>query len=131
MAHLRNWSEDEHPNVSSFIAFSDIQPSRYALSYIEEPNENAYNVKVAFIAVDSENLGEMVNDQFHTDFGDNKFPYFKGNTNVRIDLDKFKNDDNCDDSDEDDDSGTAASDDGVPNINKFVPPSIVQYLSCK
>ena len=29
--------------------------------------------------LDSENLGEHVNDNFHNDFGDNKFPYFKAN----------------------------------------------------
>ena len=42
----------------------------------------------------------MVNDQYHTDFGDNKFPYFKGNTNVQINLDKFSSEDNSDDENE-------------------------------
>ena len=32
---------------------------------------SAYRVKVASFAVDSENLVEMVNEQYHTDFGDN------------------------------------------------------------
>ena len=29
---------------------------------------------------------------FHTDFGDNKFPYYKSNTNTKIDFYKHKND---------------------------------------
>ncbi len=78
---------------------------------------------MAFIAVDSENLGELVNDQYHTDFGDNKFPYFKGNTNVQIDLDKFQHDEDSD-NEEKDSSATA-------NINRLIPPSVKQYLSCK
>ncbi len=130
MEHWRSWSQGEHPKVFSFIAFSDIEPSRYSLSYIQEPNPLAYRVKVAFIAVDSENLGEVVNDMYHTDFGDNQFPYYKGNTNVKIDLDKFKNEE---------DSGSDSSSDGdsdendgpitPPQINKLVPPSILEYLS--
>ena len=136
MQHWRGWSHEEHPEVSSFLAFTDIQPSRYALSYIIEPNENAYHVEVAFIAVDSENLGEMVNDQYHTDFGDNKFPYFKGNTNVQINLDKFSSEDNSDDeneSDNEDNDGAEAPsrDDVTTNINKFIPPSMKLYLSSK
>ena len=135
MAHWRTSSQDEHPDVSSFIAFSDITPSRYALSFIEEPNERAYNVKVAFIAIDSENLGELVDDRYHTDFGDNKFPYFKGNTNIRIDLEKkynkdseLQNDDSDSDEDEDNIPPTTPSNEALLNINKFIPPSILDYL---
>jgi len=129
MAHWRcTSSPEEHPDVSSFISFSDLQPSRYALSYIEQPNERAYHVEVAFIAVDSENLGELDNDQYHKDFGDNKFPYFKGNTNVQIDFDKSqKDDDSADSDDEEEDSHAAAT----SNIDKFIPPSIQQYTSLK
>ena len=98
-------------------------------TYIQEPNERAYHVKVAFIATDSENLGEMVNDMYHSDFGDNKFPYVKGNTNVKIDLEKFKNDDDIDDEDVDDGATAAPRDQEANSINTFIPPSIIEYLS--
>ena len=78
-----------HPKMSSFISFYDLQQSRFAISFIEEGNLSAYKVQVAFIALDASNLGELVNDGFHSDFGDNKFPYYKGNTNVRIDREKI------------------------------------------
>ena len=75
---MSSWNEwSDHPILSRFIAFSDLQPSRYALSYVNQPNPRAYNIEVAFIALDSENLGELVNDCYHTDFGDNQFPYLK------------------------------------------------------
>ncbi len=57
--------------------------------YIEESNPNAYSIQVAFIALDAQNLGELVNDKYYTDFGDNKFPYYRGNTNVRLDYKKY------------------------------------------
>ena len=71
----------------------------------------------------------MVNDMYHTDFGDNKFPYFKGNTNVKIDLDKFQNDDDIDDKDVDDEATAAPRDQEANSINAFIPPSIIEYLS--
>ena len=54
-----------------------MQPSRYALAF-EPPTELAVFVNVDFIALDAENLCKTNNDRFTTDFGDNKFPYFKG-----------------------------------------------------
>ena len=82
------WSQ--HQKLSSYISFNDLQSSRFALSYIQESNPNAFSIQVAFIALDAENLGELVNDKYHTNFGDNKFPYYRGNTNVRLDYKKFK-----------------------------------------
>ena len=40
-------------------------------------------MKVAFIALDSEKLGEHVNDNYHHDFGDNMFPHFLGNRKTK------------------------------------------------
>ncbi len=130
MAHWRSWGAEEHPQVSSFISFSDLQPSRYALSYINEPNENAYVVRVAFIAVDSENIGEMVNDMYHVDFGDNKFPFFKGNTNKHIDSEKFSNNDS-DSEDEEESILHQFNQDEVANISKYIPKSILEFMCTK
>ncbi len=44
-----------------------------------QSNERVDFIEAAFIALDSEKLGEHVNDSIHVDFGDNKFPYFLGN----------------------------------------------------
>ena len=41
-------------------------------------------VDVAFIALDAENLCEETEDQFTFDFGDKKFPYYKGNNSIRL-----------------------------------------------
>ena len=67
-----------------FISFNDLQPSRFALSYIPNPNRRAYWMgEVAFMALDSEKLGEHVDAAFHYDFGDNMFPHFKGNRKTK------------------------------------------------
>lgn len=65
------------PIVNPFIHLAQLLPSRWA--FIEEPNPHATFIKVAFIVLDSDNLGEHVDDGFHNDFGDHKFPYFKQN----------------------------------------------------
>ena len=46
---------------------------------MQQSNERVDYIEAAFIALDSEKLGEHVNDAKHVDFGDNKFPYFLGN----------------------------------------------------
>ena len=66
-----------------FISLNDLQPSRYALSYVPNPNIRGYWVEAAFIALDSEKLGENVEDSFHYDFGDNMFPHFKQNRKTK------------------------------------------------
>ncbi len=142
---MSDWlSWNAHPKMSSFIAFNDLQPSRYAMSYIEESNHNAYTVQVAFIALDSENLGELVNDGFHTDFGDNKFPYYKDNTNVQIvesSSEKYKSSNDSDEESEcsDDDYNhedvnidpAVLSDVEVARLNKYIPQSMLQFLNRK
>ena len=47
----------------------------------DPPSSTAVFVDIAFIALDAENLNETNYDKFTTDFGDNKFPYFKGRAN--------------------------------------------------
>ena len=41
-----------------------------------------------FIALDSEKLGEHVDDTYYLDFGDNIFPHFKGNRKKKMTLTK-------------------------------------------
>lgn len=124
MASWMEWSD--HPSMSRFVAFSDLQPSRYALSYIKQPNPRAYNVEVAFIALDSENLGELVDDRYHTDFGDNQFPYYKGNSNNKTILKKYEEDSGTD---SDEDSRNQENKDNKVDISTYVPPCVIQYLN--
>ena len=80
----KNWEEGtQHPgNINPYIVTNQLRPSRYALAYQPPiPGRDIY-VNVAFISLDSENLYEDRTDYY--DFGDNKFPYFKGNTNKRL-----------------------------------------------
>ena len=103
------------------------------MSFIEETNHRAYKVQIAFMALDAESLGELVNDNFHTDFGDNKFPYFKGNTNVRIDPKKYQT---SGDSSNDDDSSsdeveidpTVMSPEDLERLNKCIPHSVLGFV---
>ena len=48
---------------------------------------------MAFIALDAECLGELNDDNFTADFGDNKFPYYQGNTSVRLEEQSVDEDD--------------------------------------
>ena len=124
MASWMEWSD--HPSVSRFVAFSDLQPSRYALSYIKEPNPRAYNVEAAFIALDAENLGDLVDDCYHTDFGDNQFPYYKGNSNSKTILKKYEEDSGTD---SEDDSRTHGTEEEKVDISIYVPACILEYLN--
>ena len=100
-----------------FICFGDIQPSRYALSYVPSNNIRDGSMKVAFVALDSENLGEHVNDNYHHDFGDNMFPHFLGNkTKLKISLTK-----------------KIAEDDAIARsqlltLVQYIPKSVLKFL---
>ena len=53
---MQSWHElIPHPTLKSktFISLNDLQPSRFALSYVTNPNRRAYWMEVAFIALDS------------------------------------------------------------------------------
>ena len=64
-----------------FISFHDLEQSRFALSYIS--NRRAYWMEVSFLALDSEKLGEHVDDAYHYDFVDNMFPHYKENRKTK------------------------------------------------
>jgi len=110
-----------HPTLKErdFISFSDLQPSRYALSYVPQSNERVDYIEAAFIALDSEKLGEHVNDAVHVDFGDNKFPYFLGNKkNKDVVEDIMEFEESC-----------YLSKEQIHSLKKYIPQSILSFLS--
>jgi len=110
-----------HPTLKErdFISFSDLQPSRYALSYVPQSNERVNFIEAAFIALDSEKLGEHVNDSIHVDFGDNKFPYFLGNKkNKDVVEDIMEFDESC-----------YLTKEQMQSLKKYIPQSILSFLS--
>ena len=118
---------DKILNNKEFMCFDDFQPSRYALSFIPQPNKLASFINVAFIALDSDKLGEHSEDTVHhVDFGDNKFPQFLENKKTK----HFIN--NSEETDEDDDnldSNSYLSVEQIANLSKYVPKSIVSFLT--
>lgn len=110
-----------HPTLKErdFISFSDLQPSRYALSYVPQSNERVDYIEAAFIALDSEKIGEHVNDAKHVDFGDNKFPYFLGNKkNKEVEEEIFEFDED-----------SYLSKEQIDSLKKYIPQSILSFLS--
>ena len=75
--------------------------------------KSAYYIHCAFVALDSQNLGELVNDAFHHDFGDKIFKHYLPNRNSKSKEDKFESSDES----SDDDSGET-----------HMPKSILSYL---
>ena len=82
-----------------YVSFDDIQPSRYALSFVPSVNIRDDFMAVAFVALDSEKLGEHVNDNYHHDFGDSMFPHYLGNKKTK---DIFDEEDVVDEEDNED-----------------------------
>ena len=109
-----------HPTLKNqpFISFNDLQPSRFALSFVPNDNRQAYWMEVAFLALDSEKLGEHVEDAYHLDFGDNMFPHFKGNRKTKS---VFEEQDESDGDDVEDEETLA-------NLREFIPQSIIEFL---
>ena len=110
-----------HPTLKErdFISFNDLQPTRYALSYVPQLNVRVEYVSVAFIALDSEKLGIHVNDSIHVDFGDNKFPYFLGNKKNKA----------VEEEDIDIDETSYLSKEQIQSLKKYIPQSILSFLS--
>ena len=101
--------------------------SRYALSYLPATNANPYcYIQMAFIALDSEKLGERSDDKIHVDFGDNKFPHYLG-TSKTLNLEV-----SGEQEDEDQltyDLRTYISEDNIEEVKKYVPESVLKYMS--
>ena len=96
---------------SKFISFNDLLASRFCLSFIPPSNASVRDIEVAFMAIDSEKLGEDVNDSYHFNFGDNQFPTFLSSRNE------------SDDNDADDNLNNQ-----FETVKKFIPTSILNYI---
>ena len=78
-------------------------------------------MEVAFLALDSEKLGEHVDDAYHLDFGDNMFPHFKGNIKTKS---VFEEQDGSDeDNDEEETDAKTHS-----TLKEFIPQSIIDFM---
>ena len=99
--------EDKFLKDKVYVSFNDLQPSRYAMSYLSEPNKHAYFINMAFIALDAEKLGGHAEDREHVDFGDNKFTLYLGNRRNQV----YDEDDN--DSDVEVDCGSYLNDEQI------------------
>jgi len=117
---MQSWHVySQHPTMKNkhFISFDDIEPTRYALSYVQSENIRDEYVEVAFIALDSEKQGEHVNDNFHHDFGDNMFPHYLGNRKTKEIFDE---------EDVDEDDVLKRSD--LSMLVQFIPKSVLLFL---
>ena len=115
----------KYNDLSQFISFNDLLPSRYAMSYIPPTNMLAYYVQCAFIGLDSHQLGEEVDDNFHYQFGDNTIPHFKGSRSTNSKLYT----DGKDEVDSDEENMTYLHEKDFERIVKFVPDTLVTYLT--
>ena len=95
-----------------------MKPSRYALSYISQRDIDEY-IEVAFMALDSEKLDDNNADSFYHDFGDNMFPYYKGNSDMALIQDES--------AEEDGDGNATIS--VINNLSKYIPESVVRFLT--
>ena len=109
------WPESNDELINPFIWTIELQPSRYALSYIPQGAGDIY-VEVAFIALDSENLDDNNADSFYHDFGDNMFPYYKGNSDIALIQQESVEDDG-------DEINT------VNNLSQYLPESVLRFLT--
>ena len=127
VAHWNKWPEITIKKLNPFIATTNLQPSRYAMAY-DPPTDSSIFVDIAFIALDAENLCETNNDKFTTDFGDNKFPYFKGRASQHHQ--QHLEEDNEDDSNQE--TNVAAVAEGAQEIyetlRNFLPTSVLRFL---
>ena len=125
---MSSWNElIPHPTLKNkpFISFNDLQPSRFALSYIPNKNKHAYHMEVSFMALDSEKLGEHVDDAYHFDFGDNMFPHYKGNRKTKS---VFEEQDEDDSDSELEESELQVRRKTLNKLKEFMPQSILDFI---
>ena len=121
---LIDWNTWPPPNdMNPFIGTTTLQPSRYALAFTPPTNLSVY-VDIAFIALDAENLCEINDDKFTTDFGDNIFPQFKGRAshNLQAEIDDDSIDDQANELPE------HASGETFEIPKAYLPPSVLTFL---
>ena len=126
---MQCWNEiTQHPLAEirnkPFISFNDLQPSRFALSFLPNPNPCSSWMEVAFLALDSEKLGEHVEDAYYLDFGDNMFPQYKENRKTKS---VFEEEDGSDeDLEEEEESRLRRG--TLTNLKDFIPQSILDFI---
>ena len=116
----KKWPEINSITLNSFMCTTSLSPSRFALAYIP-PTSGSVFVDVAFIALDAENMGEESKDNFTHDFGDNKFPFYKGNSSIRLTEELI----------DDDNPINHESDQQVQRffiLKEYIPPSVLRFL---
>jgi len=74
-----------------------------------------------FLALDSEKLGEHVDDAYHLDFGDNMFPHFKGNRKTKS---VFEEQDGSDDDNDEEETDAKTN----STLKEFIPQSIIDFM---
>ena len=85
---------------------------------------------MAFIALDSEKLGERPEDKVHVDFGDNKFPYYLGTAKtLNLNIDEQQLEEEVDISNHD--ISASICEENVEAVKKYVPESVLQYMLSK
>ena len=116
---VANWNKwPPTGRLNSNISTKTLKPSRFALAFIP-PTQLSVFVEVAFIALDAECLGELNDDNYTTDFGDNKFPYYQGNTSIR--LQEYKDDE------ESEEKGCQAGVD-YELLKSYIPAPVLNFL---
>ena len=118
--HWKQWPGEIPHGVNTFIWTTTLKPSRYALAYTEITTGMVF-VELAFIPLDSENLNESNDDSFYFDFGDNKFPYYLGNSNNKIRQDIYFDEHDIGDNNE--------NKTDFEILGSYVPTSILNYLT--
>ena len=81
---------------------------------------------MAFIALDSEKLGERPDDKIHADFGDNKFPHYLGIAKT-MNLEKHSKQQEEEDQNTYDLSSSISMD-NIEAVKKYVPESVLKYM---
>jgi len=119
------------PHLCPFVSVYDITPSRFVLAYED-------NFDVGFIALDPERVGDMADDGWMTDLGDNKTRYKKSNeyinscnddNSIVVDDDDDDDDDDEYDDDYDDDDAKHNDDSSSSSSNNIISASLRTFLS--
>jgi len=118
-----------HPVMENpYISFNSLLPSRFALSYTRRDSEtSAYNINVAFVALDAENLGSHAEDNFYYDFGDNMFPNFPNSKNANIQVLEH-DDDNSSGSDEAENEAETETNIDISELRKYISPTLINFM---
>ena len=111
-----HWSAEEYEDMTAeinpFISFQQLEPSRYALSFVPIKDTDVY-VSMAFIALDGDNLGDGIQiDPFCMDYGDNVLTHYLCSNDV---------------DDEEDD--TIVLPQQYEKIKKLIPQTVLNYLT--